>query len=224
MINKLLMVVLLLSTAACEPYQTTQGSNISSRGKQVGQLRGFETMQKIIGSRIFKDGFNLSSLISGSDPLVQLLGDFENEGVDRKYQNGDPNGLNIFLWHAMMDKLTNSLVADCDSDSSLENNYMAHVSGLEIPITDDLGYAMQRLCGLQAGDQFFDTNVELSLIWDSVMYYDASQEHFKDWESFMQGEEMLVELLAFPREKRAQEWLRLGYKAMLFHPRFLLEP
>jgi hypothetical protein len=175
------------------------------------EFRGYVAINRLIRERFLQDGasFELSSYLGEEyvDPslgvftgtnLIDLLGGYQGSGHNSRFNNGEPNSLNMLLWYLILKEFSKKIGSVCIQSDAL-------------PLNAAFVQAAQALCSWPPGKE---SQKLLSRYWIVAMGFEAPLEEMVPWVELALSEDARVW-----RNDEALEKLTF---AILFNPYFLL--
>lgn len=193
--------------------QTIPRANPQKNGaERIGaEFRGYMAVNRLIKERFLQDGasFELSSYLGEDyvDPslgvftgtnLIDLLGGYQGSGYNSRFNNGEPNSLNMLLWYLILKEFSKKIGSVCIQSNTL-------------PLNTASAQAAQALCSWPPGEE---SQKLLSQYWMVAMGFEAPLEEMVPWIELALSEDAKVW-----RNDEALEKLTF---AILFNPYFLL--
>lgn len=204
--NSFFGFVLVLSclVVSCARAPTLEGAQPKVLGGSTGEYRGSLLLSQILGERLNEGGgaIPLHSFVGGDDMLA-LLGSVSTvDGVSR-FQNGNPNTINVLLYSVLFRSVANILFAQvCQGDFS-NPDFIVSLKAKE---------KLLPLCSWPAPEARSDAVLEG--IWITLLSYDAPRAEELSWADFMRSKE-----IAIPAEKAFSDAI---YTAFM-NPHFILQ-
>jgi hypothetical protein len=163
------------------------------------QFKGLSVISKELTARIASDEDPIElDRYMPADGLDDLVGTWAAFGTEHKFQNGQPNAVNMVLLRLAFAGFARSLATSCTSPQLLLND--AFFDMLEV------------LCSWPA-DQAKSEQV-LTTFWLGLMGYNAPESEFAIWRDFVIGTY---------GKKKASEAIEGMTLALMLNPYFLLE-
>jgi hypothetical protein len=135
---ELMTAVSALTLAVACKTMRSDDSSLQSGGVATGELRGFANLGQQIQERLFDatdaDTQRLEIEHTAGPGIAEvrfLLGAFSGAGERRQYANGQPNPLNVLLWHQILAQLADKLAAKCDDDLDADRRVSFKLAKLE---------------------------------------------------------------------------------------------
>lgn len=154
------------------------------------QFKGYVAINEVLTERIVKPGasFTLASYLDeyyynagifggGGTSLLDLLGTFNGGTLDSSFHNGNPNVINMVLWHVAFSGLGRDLAALCGSGGSSGFGYL--------DVREDLTASLKPLCSWPAPAAKADD--AMMGWWLALMSFDAPETEFEAWRDFFRG-------------------------------------
>ncbi|MBK7844368.1 MAG: hypothetical protein IPJ71_11830 [Bdellovibrionales bacterium] len=104
-------------------------------GKNGAEFRGYVAINRLIKERFLQEGasFELSRYLGEEyvDPslgvftgtnLIDLLGGYQGSGYNSRFNNGEPNSLNMLLWYLILKEFSKSISNVCVQPDALPLN------------------------------------------------------------------------------------------------------
>lgn len=205
-----LLILALLCLSSCRMRQ--EGSSPKTLGVPTGQYRGWQRIDAVLASRLFKGEKILSRYFPNDDdgynpnPTVGAegyTGSFMGENLKSRYHSGVPSPMANLTWYVVFSSMSSELAMSCsDSYKTLKDK--------KVTFTKDFETAFAEFC--QTGDPRRSDTV-LENIWLAVMQYDAPRSEFEEWQIFVRK---------LPATN-SQQKIREALLAMFLNPYFLLE-
>lgn len=146
---------------------------------QAQDFRGYSTVNQILQERLIRPGadFELGQFVGqnyeAGPNLLDLLGTYKTGGWGGSgFHNGDPNSLNMLLWHLLLSGLARDMGRICSDDQS-------------VPYNDEILALVKRLCEWPAASAREDSLN--AAFWTQTMGYDAPVDEYAEWRSFLDG-------------------------------------
>ncbi len=192
-LSRVLLLVCMIGTAP-------QAARAASGGKQVGQFRGYFTVEAILRDQIFERSdtqfFELYRFLGYTYVHIKtLLGSFD-EGV---FMAGDPNAFNMYLWDNLWSKTAEQVSLVCNPQSDIPRVF---------PIRSSFEPLVLDLCR--------DSQTpSLQEIWIQLVGFGASQE-FEAWRNAL--DEYGITSINDPQKR-----VMLVFYTLFLNPYFMLE-
>ena len=173
---------------------------ISPAFSAAGHFKGLSVLSKELSARIAPDDGPIElDRFMPADGLDDLVGTWSGFGSEHKFQNGQPNAINMVLLRLAFSSFAKSLASTCQSPQLLLNE----------PFYDTL----EALCTWPSDEAKSDE--VLTAFWLAMMGYDAPQSEYGLWRDFVR---------ATYADKTATETIEAMTLAIMLNPYFLLEP
>ncbi|MBK8201474.1 MAG: hypothetical protein IPK68_03840 [Bdellovibrionales bacterium] len=130
--------------------------------------------------------------------LIDLLGGYQGSGYNSRFNNGEPNSLNMLLWYLILKEFSKEIGSVCIQSDAL-------------PLNAAYAQAAQALCSWPPGKE---SEKILTQYWLVAMGFEAPLEEMAPWMELAQSE-----AAGLWRSDEALEKLTF---AILFNPYFLL--
>lgn len=173
-----------------------------------GQYRGYVMINRILRERMFepKSGFELGYYVGQSyraqgSNLLDLLGTYKSASASDKFRNGEPNAINLVIWHLVFAGIAKDIAQTCTGARPLD-------------FTDEFVSRVRALCAWP--ERTSQSDAILLDFWLGIMSYDAPLSEFYEWKAFAHSPEM-----AALKGPMAVEMLAMS---VLNNPYFLLRP
>jgi hypothetical protein len=180
-------------------------------GGAAAEFKGYVAIDQVLKDRMIREGalFSLGIYLDDhfSDfgiSLVDLLGVYKGGALDSSFHNGQPNVVNMLLWHVAFSGLSHDLGEVCTP--SAPKGLLAE------GVQDSLKQALKPVCAWPAPEAKSDE--ALMGLWLALMSFDAPMEEFEAWRDFFRGPEYAS---ARPQDAVADMAL-----AIFSNPHFLL--
>ena len=202
---------LLLSSSSCS--RTKDSSEIKAAGNRVGEFKGIVATNKILNTRLFKQGgnfqFDVSLYLDRQTSLIELLGVYSNIGPLNDFRNGTPNSLNMLLWNLVFSGLSKDIAESCGTPQLV----------IEGSIKIDYNQSFAERLGALCKGPVLDLKNEESLLnfWWSVEGFDAPREEYLAWRDFFMSPQSPY------ANAPSKEAIQAMLKTMFLNPYFLLE-
>ncbi len=173
---------------------------------QSAQFKGYAATDRMIADRLLDNRrFTLGKYL-GIFPtqfeasLLDLLGSHQGFAVERKFQNGDPNAVNMLIWQVVLSSLAAEVRDNClrTTDIGLNKRFRASLAAV-----------------CQWPDAGAKSEATMRDFWMSVMGYDAPVEEYLAWRDFF--------LRSSYASKPGHETVPAMVQAILMNPHFLLK-
>jgi hypothetical protein len=171
------------------------------------EFRGYSSVNQLLQERLMRPGsvFELGQFLGqryseGESNLLDLMGTYKS-GLwgSPGFKNGQPNALNMLLWHLVLSGLSQDMGRVCADEQKVE-------------YSDEWLEVLKNICAAPQGHALGGD--QLLQFWLAAMGYDAPRSEFEQWQAFVNA----PELVSLPRPE-AVEWMSL---ALLNNPYFLL--
>lgn len=174
------------------------------------RLRGYVVINEMIAQRFLNTSEDLglgqyldtiytdSGLTSFGGSILDLLGGYSGSGYGSRFQNGEPNALNMLLWYLLLENFSQNLGQFCNGSFPLK-------------LRESVREVLQDLCQwphLASPDEV------LARYWFLIMGFEAPVEELSAWQDLA-------------RTPQAKQWSReetIAHitLAILYNPYFLL--
>jgi hypothetical protein len=171
--------------------------------------RGYEAINETLRARLVSTpvSFELSAYLgtAGSE-LAQLLGSWQDTGINNGFQNGAPNALNFTVWRVAFSRLGRDVAALCPGASKppLVENFGVHAH---------LAPTVKALCTWP--DAGARDEAVLQSLWSALAAYDAPPSEYEAWRDHFLGETY--------RNKKADDVIPLMVTMAMLNPHVLLQ-
>jgi hypothetical protein len=175
------------------------------------EFRGYVAINRLIKERFLQEGasFELSRYLGEEyvDPslgvftgtnLIDLLGGYQGSGYNSRFNNGEPNSLNMLLWYLILREFSKEISNVCVQSDAL-------------PLNAAYAQAAQALCSWPPGREIEKI---LTQYWIVTMGFEAPLEEVVPW--------IELALSGDARMWRHDEAIEKLTFAILFNPYFLL--
>ena len=217
--SSLAAILLVGGMIGCSPvHESTQESSLHREKEspavesfeQGSRLRGYVVINEMIAQRFLNVDEDLglgqyldaiytdSGLISFGGSILDLLGGYSGGGYGSRFQNGEPNALNMLLWYLLLENFSQNLGQFCQGSFPLK-------------LKESVREVLQDLC---QWPQRQSPDEVLARYWFLIMGFDAPVEELSAWQ----------DLARTPQAKQwsAEEVIAHLTLAILYNPYFLL--
>ena len=95
----------------------------AAENEEIGTYKGYAVISNALASRLVEPGtiFDLAFYLDGAGSsefvfrgeLFKLLGSYQSDGLRSDFQNSQPNGINLLVWHLALSGLGDDLGKSC---------------------------------------------------------------------------------------------------------------
>jgi hypothetical protein len=180
---------LLAATAAVFALSSAGAPAARAEAETSARFKGYVAVNRQLEERVVLEGqgFQLATYLDEflstfngvtfyGNGLVSLLGIYDSSALDSAFRNGEPNVINMLLWHVAFSGLSQDIGALCDPSSGTLFRSLARPTLLE---------ALKPVCDWPAPSARSDD--ALMGLWLALMSFDAPMSEYQAWRDFFQG-------------------------------------
>lgn len=202
------------------PIVSAEQESFAPENEAIGSYKGYAAISNALASRLVEPGtsFDLAYYLDGSDSggfmfpgeLFKLLGSYQSDGLRSDFQNGQPNGINLLVWHLALSGLGDELGLQC-----VVPPVLPAPAGSHPPIVLQLApkNAVKGLCGF-AGLTEGQRAIALDALWRTLTGWELPESERLAWLEWAKSPELST--------LRPEELLSALTEAALFNPHLLL--
>lgn len=172
---------------------------LEARAAEHARFKGFTAVARELSTRIAPRGEPVPLLqYVPAEGLAPLLGTWNNFGGEHVFRNGDPNPVNMLIWHGTFSAFAKALAGGC--------------SRPPFDLNERFARSLAKACAWPRAEAK-EQGAMLEL-WLALMGYNAPESEFAAWRAF---------LLARYGDRPAGEALEAMGFTILMNPYFLLD-
>ena len=196
------------------------GPQFAPENEEIGMYKGYAAISNALASRLVEPGsvFDLAFYLDGSGSsasifpgeLFKLLGSYQSDGLRSEFENGQPNGINLMVWHLALSGLGDELGLQCAVPPTTPDLTATHPP---LTLRAEVKAAIKSVCGFELLSET-QRGVVLDGLWRVLTGWELPEAERSAWMDWAKSPDLVT--------MQSTELLSALTEAALFNPHLLL--